>query len=296
MSKSHSRLLFSKVALPAPPGIQLVCRVDNLLALRTAVDNGADAVRLFCNVSRNGAGLSTRDFLGDGWKRGIRLARGQGCNVSLDLIGEELVGTNLAALAKPLERAIEYGIDSVGLSSPALILYARTHYPFLQIRFIAPQSVLSPRALGYAKTALGFTRVVLPRVISMAQLRALSKVPGIELEVICHGRGCAILAGVNDGLEENSRGALRATISADTDERCGDSLPASNDLSFSEAESDIDQPDRLLPELKLAGIKAVIVEAPHRATARIARLTHAWRKRIDAIPACPPLRSQLTLA
>lgn len=250
---------------PQRPPLELICRTDSLAALRAAVDHGADSIRL--RWRKEGPRVDSHVFQRVGLRKAVEYALAQECSVCLELEPQDELATPHSILA----RAFDSGISDVSLTSVALALYLRARHPDVEIRMHADDAALSARALSLLKLRVGLTRIILPRVVSLAQIHALGRIPGMSLEVHGWGAGCAIQTGrVTRGMASASQ--ANAPVGGD---------PACNDSNFESSEFDRLMPLDLLAELHQCGVHGVIVEACSRSPGKMASLAGTWREAID---------------
>lgn len=275
MSTAQVRTSSSEITLfPILPSIELICRVDSMAALRAAVDHGADCARLICRIGKKPGPFVNRDFENATMKRGIHYAHQRGCRVCLELdyaLPDVADASDLRAI---LSNAANCGVSAVCLSAPELVLYMRVHHPGVRVHFITGDAGLELRSIALGKSRLGYHRLTLPRVISMAQLEALTGLHDIELELICSGRHRTVVA------SKQSVGTRRV-LENEQLIRCADGQIACNDACYAEAGTDLERTLTLLPRLKALGVRGLIVEAPYQASMRMAQLTSLWREAID---------------
>jgi O2-independent ubiquinone biosynthesis protein UbiU len=278
MSKSRASCSPSAIIpAPEPASMELTCAVVTLEGLKAAIDNGADCVRLDC-CTDGGAKDAPDCFSNEELTKSVQYAVEHQTRMCLQLDCREPGMEHFEALRATLSRATECGVRTVSLSSPELILYARVHWADVRIHYIASDSVLSRRGLLLAHNRLGFVRVVLPRVLGMAQLRQLAGIPGIEYEVIGWGPRCALFTGA---LTNGAMAPWTKRTIPDVEKCCADSESACNDAWNAGTCIDTKRPLSLLPMLKHLGVRSLIVEVPYRASSRVAQVTALWRAAID---------------
>ena len=196
--------------------LELVCPAGSLPALRVAVDHGADAVYLgFRNATnaRNFAGLNFDD--GE-MRRGIRYAHERGARVFLALntyarAGQWSEWTHAADLAADL------GVDAVILADPGLMRYCSERHPELRLHLSVQGSATNPEAIGFYARQFGVQRVVLPRVLSLNQVRYVISNAPVEVEVFGFGSLCVMVEG---------RCALSSYVTGESPNTCGVCSPA----------------------------------------------------------------------
>nr|WP_283247218.1 U32 family peptidase [Corallococcus exiguus] len=86
------------------------------------------------------------------------------------------------------------GVDALIVQDPAVALLARAICPQLELHASTQMTLSSAEGARFA-TGLGFTRMVVPRELSVAEIRRLASQTDIELEVFIHGALCMSWSG-----------------------------------------------------------------------------------------------------
>jgi putative protease len=86
------------------------------------------------------------------------------------------------------------GVDGVIVQDPAVAVLARAVAPTMEVHASTQMTISSPEAAHFAK-ALGVTRIVVPRELSVDEIRTLAKGTSLELEVFIHGALCMSWSG-----------------------------------------------------------------------------------------------------
>jgi collagenase-like PrtC family protease len=71
-----------------------------------------------------------------------------------------------------MDRAVDLGMDAVILADPGLMQYARSTTRKLRLHLSVQGSATSADAINFYREQFGIVRAVLPRVLSLAQVRA----------------------------------------------------------------------------------------------------------------------------
>lgn len=100
----------------------------------------------------------------------------------------------LPAVEHLLRACASAGVDGVIVQDPAVALLARAVAPTMEVHASTQMTISSPEAAEFAK-ALGVTRVVVPRELSVDEIRAFAKATPLELEVFIHGALCMSWSG-----------------------------------------------------------------------------------------------------
>ena len=86
-------------------------------------------------------------------------------------------------------------LDAVILADPGLMEYARSKYPGLRLHLSVQGSATNYEAINFYHRHFGISRAVLPRVLSMSQVRQLITNTPVEIEVFGFGSLCVMVEG-----------------------------------------------------------------------------------------------------
>lgn len=160
-------------------------------ALTAALRCGADAV--YFGAGEFNARRAAQNFDGDALAEAARLCRVFGANWHLTL--NTLVSdAELPRLAVLLSRICSLSADALILQDLGVVRLARTAAPALARHASTQMSVGTPYGLRLLKER-GFTRAVLPRELSQAEIAELCGANLLETEVFVHGAQCMCVSG-----------------------------------------------------------------------------------------------------
>lgn len=264
--------------------LELTCSVDGLAALRTAVESGADWVRLNWHIAGNKRhffSVNERKLL----DKSLRHARNKGCLVSLDISFGVEPASSWEQLRCTLALAADLGVDAVVLSAPASMLYASARYPDMEIHAVVHQEMSHAAAINFSHACFGVSRVILPAVISLPQLRDIcvhARLVDVEINGCGHLNGLtragdAIAGSHAPVIDFDSLGAGNVdekVASASAEDASNDDCyvpPVSCDASVLQA----------LPWLAAMGVRAVQVSGHDQSLSALAQVVRKWREAID---------------
>lgn len=165
---------------------ELVCPAGTPAALRTAVDAGADAV--YCGFqnatnARNFAGLNfTVAELG----KSIGYAHAHGVKVLLALNTFPPAGqTDL--WKKAVEDGVCLGADAFIVADIGVAGYVATRHPKQRLHLSVQAGASSPEAIKFYCREFNIKRVVLPRILTVAEIRAVHDEIPCEIEAFIFG-------------------------------------------------------------------------------------------------------------
>ncbi|MGO2131908.1 MAG: ubiquinone anaerobic biosynthesis protein UbiU [Halomonas sp.] len=299
--------------------MELVCPAGNLPALKRAVDEGADAVYFGFQNSTNARQFAGLNFTDKRAREGIDYAHARGKRVFC-AINTYPQPDGWAMWTRAVDQAAELGVDALILADMGLLDYAAKHHPNLARHLSVQGSATSHEALRFYHEQFGIARAVLPRVLSMTQVRDLAKQSPVELEVFAFGSLCIMAEGrcylssyltgespntrgvcspaahvrweeTPQGLESRLNGILIDRYA--DDERAGYPTLCKGRFDVDgETYHAIEEPTslntlELLPELKELGISAVKIEGRQRSPAYVSKVAGIWRQALDRAERMP---------
>lgn len=196
--------------------VELVCPAGTLPALKAAVDNGADAVYLGFRDGTNARSFKGLNFDRRLARKGVAYAHAAGTHTFAAInVYPQPRGWDAATHAVAL--AEEIGVDAVILADPGLLRYAAREHPGLRLHLSVQASATNRLSIAFFHREFGVRRVVLPRVLSLAQVRHLVDTVPVELEVFGFGSLCVMVEG---------RCALSSYVTGESPNTCGVCSPA----------------------------------------------------------------------
>lgn len=304
---------------PATDPVELVCPAGNLPSLKAAVDNGADCVYVGFRD-----GTNARNFPGLGFddyelQRGIDHAHQKDAKVFM-AINTYPQPHQWAQWCKAIDKTAQIDIDALILADPGLMRYAATNYPDLRLHLSVQGSATNHEAINFFVKHYNIKRVVLPRVLSLAQIKQVIEHTDIGVEVFGFGSLCVMVEGrcalssYVTGKSPNSNGVCSPAHAVRWETTPTGLRSHLNNVLIDEyAETErtgyptickgryevrgntyyaIEEPTSLnvldiLPELYRAGISAIKVEGRQRSPAYVARVTQVLRAAMDQYTADP---------
>jgi len=293
--------------------MELVCPAGSLPALKAAVNQGADAVYIGFRDATNArhfTGLNFNDrkalqALGYARQRDVRLF------VAINTYPQP---NNWREWQNAVDRAAELGADALIVADLGVLDYAHSNHPELNLHLSVQGSATNAAALTFYQKQFNIRRAVLPRVLSLAQVRQLATVSPVDLEVFGFGSLCIMAEG---------RCHLSSYVTAESPNTCGVCSPASA-VRWQETSSGresrlngvlidrfkagenagyptlckgrfnvddniyhaLEEPTslntlELIPQLAEIGIKAVKIEGRQRSPAYVTQVVKVWRQALD---------------
>lgn len=307
-------------AAPETPPMELVCPAGSLPALKAAIDNGADCVYLGLRDVTNARNFAGLNFDDTQIATGVRYAHERGSRVFMAL-NTYPQASNPQPWRTAVDKAAALGVDAIILADPGLMAYAAQRHPSLRLHLSVQGSATSHEAINFYREQFGIVRAVLPRVLSMEQVRQVIARTPVEIEVFGFGSLCVMVEGrcalssYVTGESPNTHGVCsppKAVRWQETPQGRESRLngvlidryaPGENagyptlckgrfDVGNDENYYAIEEPTslntlELLPQLLKIGVRAIKIEGRQRSPAYVAQVTKVWREAIDQCMANP---------
>jgi putative protease len=179
-----------------PPGKipALICPAGSLPALKTAVDHGADAVYAGFRNSTNARNFAGLNFDDQALKTGVAYAHQHGKEVLIAINTFPQPG-RVSEWRRAVDAAADLEVDAVILADVALLDYARKRHPDLRLHLSVQGSATNYEAINFCQREFGIRRVVLPRVLTLAQVEHVIHHTEVEVEVFGFGSLCVMNEG-----------------------------------------------------------------------------------------------------
>lgn len=295
--------------------MELLCPAGNLASLKSALHAGADAVYLGLKDDTNARSFAGLNFTPAKLQEATELTQKHGKKIFLTLNTFPKPGEE-HRWYQAIDLAAKLGMDALIVADLSLLDYAHRHYPKLPLHLSVQASATNLGALSFYKEAFNIARVVLPRVLSMKQVRDLAKVSPVDLEVFAFGSLCIMaegrcqLSSYVTGQSPNTGGSCSPAKHVRWQEEGQNRLTLLNDVLIDKSAldeqmgypvvckgryitEDQDSPQyllesptslntlSLLPELAKAGIVSLKIEGRQRSPAYVEQVTRVWRQAID---------------
>ena len=160
-------------------------------SLIAGVRSGANAVYLGgleFNARRNAG-----NFDDEGLEEAVRYCHARGVKVYLTL-NILMRDDELRQAYDAVRTALEAGVDAFIVQDIGVAKMIREHFPTARLHGSTQMSIMTPAGVRLAKE-LGFKRIVLPREMSLDEIREIRKSTDLELEIFVHGALCMCVSG-----------------------------------------------------------------------------------------------------
>ncbi|WP_456380145.1 ubiquinone anaerobic biosynthesis protein UbiU [Thiolapillus sp.] len=294
--------------------MQLVCPAGNLPSLKAAIDEGADVVYLGFKDdtnARNFAGLNFNDRTLDQGLDYVR-SRGREVYVALNTYPRP---QGWKRWQHAVDRAADMQMNALIAADMGVLDYAANRHPDLPLHLSVQGSATNYEALKFYKERFGIRRAVLPRVLSMSQVKHVAENTDVEIEVFGFGSLCVMVEGrcllssyaagqspnthgccspagevryeeTATGMETRLGGVLVDRVgkgeNAGYPTVCKGRYDALDKTYYAMEEPTSLNTLDLLPELLAAGVVAIKIEGRQRSPAYVRQVAQVWRQAIDS--------------
>jgi collagenase-like PrtC family protease len=299
---------------------ELVCPAGTPAALRTAVDAGADAVYCGLQNATNARNFPGLNFTIPEVEQSVGYAHARGAKVLLAVNTFPPAG-KFQLWRDAIDGAARLGVDAVIVADIGVADYAARTHPDLRLHLSVQAGASSPEAIRFYCEEFGIRRVVLPRMLTVAEIAELHKQIPCEIEAFVFGNigmmaeGRCSLTNYITGLSTNMDGVCSPAADVHYEEdakrnlttRLGnfvvDCFAAGESAGYTTickgrylcgAQSGgyyaFEEPvslnlSALLPDLMRAGVTALKIEGRQRSRAYVKSVVSAFRKAVDDIMA-----------
>lgn len=300
---------------------EIIAPAGNLASLKAAIDSGADAVYLGFNDATNARNFEGLNFTLKELEEGIRHVRNRGRKFFVAVNTFPQIDTYPGWYAS-VDNAVKLGADAVIIANLGVLRYAREKYPDATLHLSTQASSSNYESINFYHRSFGIKRVVLPRVLTVSEMKALKARTNVEIEVFALGGLCiniegrCYLSSFVTGASTNTEGAcspsrfvrftgnpdggmsitlnnvllnrLSATERSPYPTCCkGRYLMPDGNTSYAFEEPESLNILKIVPQLIEAGVSAFKIEGRQRTKSYVAAMTGIMREAIDSYYANP---------
>ncbi|WP_272517417.1 MULTISPECIES: ubiquinone anaerobic biosynthesis protein UbiU [unclassified Providencia] len=299
--------------------MELLCPAGNLPALKAAVDNGADAVYIGLKNDTNARHFAGLNFTEKKLHEAERYIhnRKRKLHIAINTFAHP---NGYERWQNSVDLAADLGADALILADIAMLEYAANKYPHIERHVSVQASATNTEAIRFYERNFQVHRIVLPRVLSIHQVKQLAKNSPVPLEVFAFGSLCIMAEGrcylssyltgespntvgacsparfvrwqqTEEGMESRLNNVLIDRYQKD--ENAGyPTLCKGRYLVDEQKYHVLEEPTslntiELLPELMAANIASVKIEGRQRSPAYVTEVTRIWRQAIDRFKSNP---------
>ena len=294
--------------------MKLVCPAGNLPSLKAAVDQGTDAVYIGFKNDTNARHFAGLNFNDKRAIEGIQYAHARGTKVYV-AINTYPQPSGWDRWQAAVDKAAGLGIDALILADIGVMDYATKKWPELRLHLSVQGSATNDAAIRFYHEHFNIQRAVLPRVLSLEQVKQVAASSPVPLEVFGFGSLCVMVEGrcllssyvtgrspntfgacspanavqwqeTETGMETRLNGVLIDRHGKDEPAGyptlCKGRFQACGNTYYAIEEPISLNTIALLPELQAIGIEAIKLEGRQRSPAYVARVAMVWRAALDA--------------
>jgi len=294
--------------------MELLCPAGSMPAVKAAISQGADAIYVGLKDDTNARHFAGLNFTESQLAEVARYVHqaGRKLHVAINTFAHPAAWSRWQ---QAVDSAVRAGTDVLILADMAVLAYAAERYPQVELHLSVQASATNVAAIEFYRQ-FNIRRVVLPRVLSMQQVRALARSCDIDLEVFAFGSLCIMaegrcyLSSYLTGQSPNTAGACSPAAFVRWQEQDGVLESRLNDVLIDRFAVDetagyptlckgrfkvdddtyhvLEEPTSLntldlLPQLYAEGISSLKIEGRQRSPAYVTQITQVWRAAIDTV-------------
>lgn len=299
---------------------ELVCPAGTPASLRTAVDAGADAVYCGFQNATNARNFPGLNFTPEELEASVAYAHAGGTKVLLAVNTYPPAG-KFDLWKQAVDTGARFGVDAFIVADIGVADYIARNHPNIRLHLSVQAAASSPEAIRYYCQEFGVKRVVLPRILTIPEIKAIKAEIPCEIETFIFGNhglmveGRCSLTNYVTGLSTNMDGVCSPAAQVEytrddegglttrlagfeidcfsCDETAGYPTickgryhaPCRDDAYYAFEEPVSLNLSSMLPELIGAGVDAFKIEGRQRSRAYVRKVVTAFRQAVDDIRA-----------
>ncbi|MEB6858346.1 U32 family peptidase [Proteus cibi] len=174
--------------------MELLCPAGNLPALKAAIDNGADAVYIGLKDDTNARHFAGLNFTEKKLQEAVNYVHRHQRKLHI-AINTFAHPDGFERWQKAVDMAASLGADALILADIAMLEYAAERYPHIERHVSVQASATNTQAIEFYQRNFDVARIVLPRVLSLHQVKQLAQTSPVPLEVFAFGSLCIMAEG-----------------------------------------------------------------------------------------------------
>lgn len=164
--------------------MELLCPAGNLPALKAAIENGADAVYIGLKDDTNARHFAGLNFTEKKLQEAVSFVHQHRRKLHI-AINTFAHPDGYARWQRAVDMAAQLGADALILADLAMLEYAAERYPHIERHVSVQASATNEEAIHFYHRHFDVARVVLPRVLSIHQVKQLARVTPVPLGSLC---------------------------------------------------------------------------------------------------------------
>lgn len=273
--------------------MELVCPAGTLQVLRAAILAGADAIYCGFHNETNAGNPPGIYFTVNELIEGISFAhaRGKKVRVAINTFGQ---AGRADLWRKRVDEAVACGVDAIITGDIAVVEHVAADHQ-VNLHLVIQAAAATPEPIDFYARTFGVRRIVLPRVLSIAEITALNRHINVETEAFIFGGFCMRI----EGHCHLSSYAMRTppklsvvrfgpeSVSHVEDHRdtplCKDCFTVDGNMPCLFEDPTRWNVSKALAEMKSAGVTAVRIEGHQRDEGHITEVVRTFRRAFDAV-------------
>ena len=150
---------------------ELVCPAGTPASLQTAVDAGADSVYCGFRNATNARNFPGLNFSPEELGRSVGYAHARGAKVLLALNTYPPAG-KVGLWREAADEGVRAGVDAFIVADMGVAAYLAGRHPEARLHLSVQAAASSPEAVRYYCEHFGVKRIVLPRILTIPEIRA----------------------------------------------------------------------------------------------------------------------------
>ncbi|PKP72085.1 MAG: protease [Alphaproteobacteria bacterium HGW-Alphaproteobacteria-5] len=301
--------------------LELICPAGTPASLRVAVDAGADSVYCGFRDETNARNFPGLNFSPDELGEAVRYAHAKGARVLVAINTFPRAGA-VETWHRAVDNAARLGADAVILADMGLLAYAAERHPELRRHLSVQAAAANADAIRFYVETFGVKRVVLPRILTVAEIAAINAEAPCETEVFVFGGLCVMaegrcsLSSYATGKSPNMNGVCSPASHVHYQEEGSELVSRLGDFTIDRVSKNEPAPyptlckgsftagnyrgsvfedpvsldaASLLPQLAKAGVTALKIEGRQRSRSYIRDVVTSFRRAVDAQYAGEPV-------
>ncbi|MFL1780411.1 U32 family peptidase [Candidatus Hepatincolaceae symbiont of Richtersius coronifer] len=295
--------------------LEIICPAGTPAALQVAVKAGADTIYCGFRNETNARNFPGLNFSKQELKEGIQYAKDHGKKVLVAINTYPAAG-KVDLWHRSVDDAYECGAHALILADMGLLDYAYKNHPDQRRHLSVQATASSIEAINYFINQYKVSRVVLPRVLTLRQIRQYKEKTNAEIEVFVYGGLCVMaegkcsLSSYITGKSPNKNGVCSPAEFVEYEDKgrklisklngtvintfkkeespgyptiCKGRFQAEGDTSYLFEEPSSLSIINMLPELLDAGVSALKIEGRQRGKAYVESVVKLFRDAVDKV-------------
>lgn len=180
--------------MSAAQRLELVCPAGTPAALRAAVDAGADSVYCGFRDETNARNFPGLNFSREEMAEAVGYAHARNARVFIAINTFPRAGA-VEIWHRAIDDAANLGVNAVILADVGLLAYTAERHPGLRRHLSVQAAAANADAIRFYADTFDVKRVVLPRVLTIAEIAAINADIPCETEVFVFGGLCVMAEG-----------------------------------------------------------------------------------------------------